>query len=94
MDIHYGKAGVFTPNDFEFARDGIQAEADSNVEMLLVTDLDINDLYRSRESGSVRQRMDRRNDLFEYRYHLKNDQSDISETEDRPVELFGDQDRY
>ena len=66
MDIHYGKACVFTPNDFEFARDGIQAEADSNVEMLLVTDLDINDLYRSRASGSVRQRMDRRLDLFNY----------------------------
>ncbi len=48
MDIHYGRAAVFTPSDFEFARDGIQAEADSNVEMLLVTDLDVNDLYRSR----------------------------------------------
>lgn len=67
MDIHYGRAAVFTPSDFEFARDGVQAEADSNVEMLLVTDLDINDLYRSRTAGSVRPRMDRRPDLFEYR---------------------------
>jgi predicted amidohydrolase/GNAT superfamily N-acetyltransferase len=67
MDIHYGRAAVFTPSDFEFARDGIQAEADGNVEMLLVTDLDINDLYRCRSSGSVRPRMDRRPDLFEYR---------------------------
>lgn len=72
MDIHYGRAAVFSPCDFEFARDGIQAEADSNVEMLLVTDLDINDLYRSRASGSVRPRLDRRKDLFDIQAHLKN----------------------
>lgn len=79
MDIHYGRAGVFTPNDFEFARDGIQAEADSNVEMLLVTDLDINDLYRSRASGSVRQRLDRRKDLFEFVYRGKEEQSRLND---------------
>jgi predicted amidohydrolase/GNAT superfamily N-acetyltransferase len=67
MDIHYGRAAVFTPADFEFSRDGIKAEADSNVEMLLVTDLDINDLHRSRTAGSVRPRQDRRSDLFEFR---------------------------
>lgn len=67
MDIHYGRAAVYSPADFEFARDGIQAMADSNVEMLLVTDLDIHDLYRSRSAGSVRPRHDRRPDLFEYR---------------------------
>ncbi len=66
MDINYGRAAVFTPSDFEFARDGVQAQADSNVEMLLVTDLDINDLYRSRASGSVTQRLDRRADLFTF----------------------------
>jgi hypothetical protein len=62
---------VFTPCDFEFARDGIQAEADHNVEMLLVTDLDLTNLYRSRASGSVTPRLDRRKDLFEYRAHLQ-----------------------
>ncbi|MBC2603540.1 bifunctional GNAT family N-acetyltransferase/carbon-nitrogen hydrolase family protein [Puniceicoccus vermicola] len=67
MDIHYGQAAVFSPSDFEFARDGIQAQADSNVEMLLVTDLDIGDLYRSRAAGSVTPRLDRRLDLFEFR---------------------------
>ena len=66
MDINYGRAAVYTPSDFEFARDGIQAEADSNVEMLLITDLDIQDLYRSRASGSVTPRLDRRKDLFEF----------------------------
>jgi predicted amidohydrolase/GNAT superfamily N-acetyltransferase len=72
MDIHYGQAAVFTPSDFEFARDGIQAIADSNVETLLVTDVDTADLYRSRAEGSVTQRLDRRNDLFELRVKLKN----------------------
>lgn len=66
MDIHYGRAAVFTPSDFHFARDGIQAEADSNVETLLVTDLDIEDLYRARAAGSVTPRLDRRKDLFEF----------------------------
>ncbi|MDX1679917.1 MAG: bifunctional GNAT family N-acetyltransferase/carbon-nitrogen hydrolase family protein [Akkermansiaceae bacterium] len=72
MDIHYGQAAVFTPSDFEFARDGIQAIADSNVETLLVTDLDISDLHRSRSSGSVTPLLDRRNDLFEVKVKLKN----------------------
>ncbi|MFP4352458.1 MAG: GNAT family N-acetyltransferase [Puniceicoccaceae bacterium] len=70
MDIHYGQAAVFSPSDFEFARDGIQAQADGNVEMLLVTDLDIGDLYRSRASGSVTPRLDRRLDLFEFRSRM------------------------
>jgi predicted amidohydrolase/ribosomal protein S18 acetylase RimI-like enzyme len=73
MDIHYGRAAVFTPSDFEFARDGIQAEADPNVETMLVTDLDISDLYRSRLHGSVTPVTDRRTDLFEFRYKLANE---------------------
>src|SRR5690606_23526162 len=83
MDIHYGRAAVFTPSDFEFARDGVQAEADSNLEMLLVTDLDLDDLYRSRSSGSVRPRLDRRPDLFQF-------QSRITEREEiaEPVVPF------
>jgi len=81
MDIHYGQAAVFTPSDFEFARDGIQAIADSNVESLLVTDVDTEDLYRSRASGSVTPRLDRRTDLFELKVKLKNleTHSDLNE---------------
>jgi predicted amidohydrolase len=75
MDINYARAAVFTPSDFEFARDGIQAEADNNVEMLLVTDLDISNLHRSRVAGSVTPRLDRRHDLFEFRAHLGDEQT-------------------
>lgn len=71
MDIHYGQAAVFSPSDFEFARDGIHAQADPNVEMLLVSDLDISDLYRSRAAGSVTPRLDRRHDLFEFRARIE-----------------------
>lgn len=87
MDIHYGQAAVFTPNDFEFARDGIQAQADSNVEMLLVSDLDINDLHRSRSTGSVRQRLDRRQDLFDFSYRLKNDTKELNDDENPPIDV-------
>lgn len=76
MDIHYGQAAVFTPSDFEFARDGIQAIADSNVETLLVTDVDTEDLYRSRASGSVTPRLDRRTDLFELKVNLRHMKTD------------------
>ncbi len=89
MDIHYGQAAVFTPSDFEFARDGIQAQADSNVETLLVTDLDIDDLYRSRSEGSVTPRLDRRRDLFEIRAKLKNQPVDDDVEQATPFDLPG-----
>jgi len=64
MDIQYGQAAVLTPSDFAFARDGVAAEAESNEETLLICDLDLDDLYHSRESGTVTPRLDRRPDLF------------------------------
>lgn len=87
MDIHYGQAAVFTPSDFEFARDGIQAIADSNVETLLVTDIDTEDLYRSRTAGSVTPRLDRRTDLFELKVNLKNIKTDTEMTDGPEFEL-------
>ncbi|GAB4239506.1 MAG: bifunctional GNAT family N-acetyltransferase/carbon-nitrogen hydrolase family protein [Candidatus Methylacidiphilales bacterium] len=64
MDVQYGQAAVFTPSDFEFARDGIAAEADSNEETVLICDLDLDDLHTARHSGTVTPRLDRRSDLF------------------------------
>ncbi|MCF7762718.1 MAG: bifunctional GNAT family N-acetyltransferase/carbon-nitrogen hydrolase family protein [Verrucomicrobia bacterium] len=66
MDIQYGQAAVLTPSDFEFARDGVAAEADSNEETVLVCDLDLDDLHDSRSSGTVTPRLDRRPDLFQF----------------------------
>lgn len=65
MDIQYAQSGVFTPSDFTFPRDGIAAEADANVETVVVADLDLEMLRRVRRSGSVRQLNDRRKDLYE-----------------------------
>jgi len=87
MDIHYGQAAVFTPSDFEFARDGIQAIADSNVETLLVTDIDTGDLYRSRASGSVTPRLDRRTDLFDFKVKLKNLYTSIELTDAPEIKM-------
>jgi predicted amidohydrolase/GNAT superfamily N-acetyltransferase len=69
MDIQYAQAAVLTPSDFAFARDAIAAEADSSEETLLVCDVDLNDLYDSRSSGTVTPRLDRRKDLFEFVCH-------------------------
>lgn len=87
MDIHYGQASVLTPSDFEFARDGIQAQADTNVETLLVTDVDIDDLHRSRAAGSVTPRLDRRPDLFDLRVKLKNLDTELDLQDAPPVRL-------
>jgi predicted amidohydrolase/ribosomal protein S18 acetylase RimI-like enzyme len=69
MDIQYAQSGIFSPSDFGFARDGIVGECDANVDTVVVGDVDLETLRRSRNSGSVRQLRDRRQDL--YRIELK-----------------------
>ncbi|MCQ6273945.1 bifunctional GNAT family N-acetyltransferase/carbon-nitrogen hydrolase family protein [Bacillus sp. V3B] len=70
MDIQYAQSGIFSPSDFGFARDGIVGECDANVDTVVVGDVDLEKLRRSRNSGSVRQLRDRRRDL--YRIELNN----------------------
>lgn len=88
MDIQYGQAAVLTPSDFEFARDGIAAEADSNEETVLICDLDLDDLYEARAEGSVTPRLDRRNDLFRFVSSLPADKPPRDWASDEPL---GDQ---
>ncbi len=71
MDIQYAQSGIFTPSDFEFARDGIVAECNPNIETVVVGDVDLEVLRRQRKSGTVRHLNDRRHDLFEVKYHKK-----------------------
>lgn len=66
LDINYAVAGVFTPSDFAFSRDGIASEADSNEETILVCDLDLDDLTEAQNFGTVRPLHDRRTDLFQF----------------------------
>jgi len=88
MDIQYGQACVLTPTDFAFARDGIQAEADSNEETVLICDLDLDDLHESRGGGTVTPRLDRRADLFRITANFGGELSPLPQPQEDPL---GDQ---
>ena len=64
MDVNYAQSGVFTPSDFPFARDGVAAECEPNLEAIVVADLDLELLRQNRLAGPVRPWTDRRNDLY------------------------------
>jgi len=64
MDIQYSQAAVFSPADFAFPHDAVIAEATPNTEMTLISDLDLDLLKDLRHTGSVRNTLDRRTDLY------------------------------
>ncbi len=68
-DIHYAQSGIFTPADIEFARDAIAAECNPNVETLIIHDLDIEQLRRHKEAGSVQNWNDRQLDYYRIVYN-------------------------
>lgn len=76
-DVHYASSGIYTPSDIPFARDGVAAEVQPNIESVLVHDLDIELLRRARLSGTVRNWSDRRRDLYGIRYSDTGQQHDI-----------------
>jgi predicted amidohydrolase/ribosomal protein S18 acetylase RimI-like enzyme len=76
-DIHYAQSAVLTPVDVPFARDGVAAECDPNIETLVVQDLDLEQLRRHRYSGATQNWNDRRRDLFSVRYTEKENE-DVS----------------
>ena len=63
--INYGRAAVLTPSDFAFPMNAIQAEAESDTETVVITDLNLDDLAMQRGLGSVTHLRDRRPDLYE-----------------------------
>lgn len=67
-DIHYSQSGIYTPSDISFSRDGIAAEATPNIETLLVQDLDLEQLPRHRYTGTSRNWLDRRKDIYEVKF--------------------------
>ncbi|MBB64618.1 MAG: carbon-nitrogen hydrolase [Waddliaceae bacterium] len=71
MDIQYGQSCILTPCDFVFARDGIAAECSPNVEQVIFADLRLDNLYESRQSGTVVNFSDRRHDLFKVVWHRR-----------------------
>ncbi|QEG43572.1 bifunctional GNAT family N-acetyltransferase/carbon-nitrogen hydrolase family protein [Roseimaritima ulvae] len=73
-DIHYAQSAIFTPVDVVFPRDGIGAEANPNIETVLIHDVDLELLRRHRQTGSVQNWQDRRKDLYGVAYGGEHDQ--------------------
>ncbi len=53
VSLNYGQASILTPSDFAFARDGIVAEGQPNLETMVIGDLDMQRIADSRERGTV-----------------------------------------
>ncbi|WP_108670601.1 carbon-nitrogen hydrolase family protein [Peribacillus acanthi] len=64
MRANFGQAAIITPNDIPFPPKGILAEGEINQDMLVTADLNLELLYKVRESGSVTTWRDRRTDLY------------------------------
>lgn len=64
MRSNFGTAAVLTPNDIPFPPRGIAVEGEFGADMIVTADLDLDLLYKVRESGSVTTWRDRRTDLY------------------------------
>jgi predicted amidohydrolase len=64
VDQHYAQSAIVTPSDVPFARDALAAEAPVNDECVVLADLDIGLLHRTRDAGAVCTWRDRRHDLY------------------------------
>lgn len=53
VSLNYGQAAILTPSDFPFSRDGLLSEGHPNQEMMIVGELNMETIVRSRESGTV-----------------------------------------
>ncbi len=63
--LNYARSAILTPSDFGFPEGATAAEADANVETVVIADLDFAALSQHRRDGSVRPLADRRVDLYE-----------------------------
>ncbi len=64
MDIQYAQSAIFTPSDFAFPTNTVKTEATPNTEMVLIADVNFDLLKELHSRGSVRNRKDRRTDLY------------------------------
>jgi len=71
LDVQYSQAAVLTPSDISFPHDSILSEATPNTEMLLFSDLDLEKLKVLHSEGTVRNLLDRRQDVFSINYYNK-----------------------
>ena len=68
MELQYAQSAILTPCDFPFSRDGIAADSTPNVETVVFADVRLEDLFKARNEGTVRNLKDRRHDLYEFRW--------------------------
>ncbi len=69
--IQYAQSAVFSPSDVYFPHDATIAEATANAEMMLFADVDLNKLKLLKSEGSVTNLKDRRLDLYQVKFHMK-----------------------
>jgi predicted amidohydrolase len=65
LGLNYGQAGILTPSDFPFSRDGVAAEGVPNTEQIVIADVDLEDLAESRINGTTIPVNDKRRDVYE-----------------------------
>ncbi|MCA9705534.1 MAG: GNAT family N-acetyltransferase [Myxococcales bacterium] len=63
--LNYSRSAILTPSDFGFPDRAVAAEADPNVETVVIADLDFTTLAEHRRQGAVRPLADRRPDIYE-----------------------------
>lgn len=63
-DVHYAHSAILTPCDVAFAREGVGAQSNPNVETVVMHDVDLEQLRRLKDQGSVQNWNDRRTDLY------------------------------
>jgi predicted amidohydrolase len=64
IDNQYALSAVFSPSDLAFPEHAILAEAQTNIEMPVIADLDLGKLDTLRNEGAVQISRDRRRDLY------------------------------
>jgi predicted amidohydrolase len=64
LGLNYGQAGILTPSDFPFSRDGVAAEGVPNTEQIVIADVDLADLAESRINGTTIPVLDKRGDVY------------------------------
>ncbi len=53
VSLNYGQAAIYTPCDYAFARDGLLAEGTVNQESMVIGDIHLSLIERSRKNGTV-----------------------------------------